>query len=75
MSLKERFIKECENCECDPKYLIVAVKLSSGAIELITNSDQIGNKAEYYKNAYDDEFRLKSNPEIQIINYMLVQEI
>lgn len=71
-NLKARFIDECENRVGDPKYLIVAVQLPTGAIEIITNTDQIGSKAEYYKNAYDDDFCLKANPQIKIINYMLV---
>lgn len=72
MNLKERFMNECETREGDPKYLIVAVLLPTGAVEIITNTEQIGSKAEYYKNAYDNDFCLKANSLIKIINYMLV---
>jgi hypothetical protein len=53
-------------------YLVVAVRLPTGAIEIITNTQQIESKIEYYKNAYDDNFCLKTNTAIQIIGYMLV---
>lgn len=71
-NLKQQFISECENRVDDPKYLIVAVSLPTGATEIITNTEQIGSKAEYYKNAYDENFCLKTNPAIKIIGYMLV---
>lgn len=64
--------KEISKWHTFVKYLVVAVKLPTGAIELITNTDQIESKVEYYKNAYDDNFCLKTNPAIQIVGYMLV---
>lgn len=73
--LRRRFLFETDkqNFELEKvKYLVVAVKLPTGAIELITNTDQIESKVEYYKNAYDDNFCLKTNPAIQIVGYMLV---
>ena len=70
--LKQKFISECENRVGDPKYLIVAVSLPTGAVEIITNTEQIGSKTEYYKNAYDENFCLKTNPAIKIVSYMLV---
>ncbi len=72
MDLKAKFIKECKNREGDPKYLVIAVKLPNGAIELITNTEKIGEKAEYYSKAYDEYFCLKTNPDIKIIDFMLV---
>jgi hypothetical protein len=72
MNLKERFMNECETREEDLKYLIVAIQLPTGAVEIITNTEHIGSKAEYYKNAYDENFCLKANSSIKIINYMLV---
>lgn len=51
---------------------IVAVKLPNGAIETITNYQAVQEKIDYYKNAYDDSFRLKSNPNIRIVGYMMV---
>jgi hypothetical protein len=55
-----------------PQYLVVAVKLPTGATELITNTIMIKEKIEYYISAYDDTFRLKTNPEVSIVGFMLV---
>lgn len=54
------------------KVLTVAVRLPNGAIEVITNTSEIPSKINYYLNAYDEDFKLKSNPEVQIVGYMLV---
>lgn len=73
--LRTKFLeetKEISKWHTFVKYLVAAVKLPTGAIELITNTDQIESKVEYYKNAYDDNFCLKTNPAIQIVGYMLV---
>lgn len=51
---------------------VVAVRLPNGAIETITNYQGLPGKIEYYRKAYDDEFRLKANTAIQIVGYMLV---
>lgn len=50
--------------------MVVAVKLPTGATELIINSEQIHSKVEYYRNAYDKELNLKANPSIQIVGYL-----
>ena len=51
--------------------MVVAVKLPTG-IEIIVNSDNLNGKVEYYKNAYNDDMKLKNNTEIEIVNYMFV---
>ena len=56
----------------EPQYLVVAVRLPNKSVEIITNTQNIPSKMEYYRNAYDDNFKLKTCPDIQIINYMLV---
>lgn len=73
--LRTKFLEETkgiESCAIKHTYLVVAVKLPTGAIELITNTQNIDSKVEYYKNAYDDNFCLKANSQIEIIDYMLV---
>jgi hypothetical protein len=77
-SLKDKFIRESAGYLPDEKvmakaarYLVAAVQLPTGAVELITNTQYIPSKIEYYLKAYDDEFKLKTNPAIQIIGYML----
>jgi len=55
----------------DVKYLVVAIELPTGATELIINTTNIPSKIDYYMNAYDENFRLKANPTIQIVDFML----
>ena len=54
------------------EYLVIAVRLPNGAIELITNTYNLTEKLDYYMNAYDDDLFLKANPEIRIVNWMVV---
>lgn len=69
--LRQRFLKESED-PINRVVLVTAVMLPNGAIETITNSYRLADKIEYLRDAYDDEFRLKSNPEVRIVGYMLV---
>lgn len=55
-----------------PSYLITAVKLPTGAIELAINDKNIVEKIDYILEAYDDDMKLKSNPEISMSNMMIV---
>lgn len=74
-ALRDRFWRDLWYLDYDYdvlKVLTVAVLLPSGAIEVITNTDKLAEKIEYYLDAYDEDFRLKSNPEIKIVGYMLV---
>lgn len=55
-----------------PKCIVVAVQLPTGAIEVITNSEEVDTWIDYYLNAYDKEFKLKNNPGVQIVSFMIV---
>jgi hypothetical protein len=55
-----------------PTYLITAVKLPTGAIELAINNDNIPAKIDYILEAYDENMHLKSNPEIVMQQLMVV---
>ena len=69
--IRESFMDESITEIEKATYLVVAVKLPTGAIELITNTTNLVNKADYYVTAYDDDFRLKNNKDIQIVGYMI----
>ena len=71
LTLKEQLLAVAETIE-EPKALVVAVELPTGAIEIITNTSNIDAKLEYYTTMYDDEFRLLANPEIRIVGAMIV---
>lgn len=55
-----------------PTYLVTAVKLPSGAIELAVNNTGIAEKIDYILEAYDENMHLKSNPEIVMQQLMVV---
>ena len=71
LSLKEQLLAVAETIE-EPKVLVVAVELPTGAIEIITNTSNIDAKLEYYTTMYDDEFRLRTNPKVRIVGAMIV---
>lgn len=58
--------------EFKPTYLITAVKLPTGAIELSVNHDNIADKIEYILEAYDYDMSLKTNHGIVMQNIMIV---
>lgn len=55
-----------------PTYLVTAVKLPTGAIELAVNTDNIPEKIDYILDAYDGDMCLKTNREIVMQNIMIV---
>lgn len=72
--LKNKFNWECDTYKealIEPQLLVVAVKVPSGAIETIINTSEIFSKMDYYRNSYDESFKLKSCDAIQIVGFML----
>ena len=69
--LRKRFINDVKT-NATPELLVIAVKLPTGAIEIMAITSELAEKLQYYMDAYDDEFKLKSNPENRIIGYKLV---
>lgn len=55
-----------------PQYIVTAVKLPTGAIEIAVNHDKIAEKIDYILNAYDEDMRLKTNTDIVMSNIMIV---
>lgn len=58
--------------EFKPTYIVTAVKLPTGAIELAVNTTAITEKINYILEAYDEEMRLKTNTDIVMQNIMVV---
>ena len=54
------------------KWLIMAVKMPNGEFEIISNSHGIEDKIAYYEKAYDDEMRLKTCPDIHIVDFIIL---
>jgi hypothetical protein len=55
-----------------PKYLITAIKLPTGAIEVTVNNENIGAKIDYILDAYNDDMQLKTNTNVVMQNIMIV---
>lgn len=55
-----------------PTYIVTAVKLPTGAIELAVNTSEIKSKIEYILEAYDEDMKLKTNPDINMENVLIV---
>lgn len=68
-ALRQNFLNDIKYME---NVLVVAVQLPGGAIEVIQNFQQLNAKADYYKFAYDEQFRLKVNPAVRIVSFMAV---
>lgn len=68
--LKKNFVRDVKNTVA-PTHLVVAVKLPTGATELITNTQMLADKIAYYETAYDEKFRLRTNNDVKIIGYLL----
>jgi hypothetical protein len=71
VALKEEFVAKMKEVGV-PVIISVAVQLPSGAIEVITNTQDTVTKALYYTDMYDEEFRLKVNPKVRVIGFMVV---
>ena len=55
-----------------PTYIVTAIKLPTGAIELTVNTTAIVDKISYILEAYDEDMCLKTNPDIVMQNIMVV---
>lgn len=55
-----------------PQYIVTAVQLPIGAVELTVNDKEIASKIDYILEAYDDDMRLKTNTSIVMKNIMVV---
>lgn len=74
MTLKERFIDETISKGNGVPVkgfdvLVTLVRLPSGAVEVITNTRQLETKIKYLIETYDENFKLKANPEVEIVGY------
>lgn len=69
MTKKEEFLKAYqEACSSDNAGLTLYIQMPTGEEEMIHNPN-IHAKAQYIAKAYDDDLRLKSNPDICITEY------
>lgn len=65
-------LKKLELLKGKMQLLITVVKLPNGALETITNYQNLGAKMDYLVEAYDDDMKLKTNKNIQIVDCILL---
>lgn len=73
MDKQEKFLNdflEAKDHNVELNKMVVAVKLPTGATELIINTEQIDSKVDYYMTAYNEEMKLINNPAIQIVAWL-----
>ena len=68
---KMKFLREFKQAisEGKTKY-VVAVKLPTGATEIIINTELIETKMEYCDLAYDNDLKLLNCRDIELVGYM-----
>lgn len=73
-SVRQSFLDDTRVIEDfeEVNYLVVAVQLPTGSIELITNTTNIESKIQYYTMMYNEDFRLCTNHAVKIVGYMIV---
>ena len=75
MNAKETFEFEYKNSLelfGEIKKMVIAVKLPTGATEIIINTENIESKYEYYLTAYNDLMQLNNNTNVCIVGCMFV---
>lgn len=70
-TLFERFVNDSESRK-EHSLLVMATRLPSGAIETQTNTTHLDKKVAYIKEAYNEDFALKTNTNIQVMGYILL---
>lgn len=71
MSLKMKFTQDYSQA-IKVHLIVVAVQLPSGAIEIITNHEDLENKYFYYLETYNEDMVMYKNPNIKIIDWMIL---
>lgn len=75
MTLKDEFIQSYERSIFEFKVvtkMVIAVRLPTGATELIINTEDIEKKFTYYLEAYNDDMQLKNNNDVQVVGCLFV---
>lgn len=71
------FVKASESKKAKKaNFMVVYIQVGDGFPEAIINpKENFEAKIEYYKNAYDEELRLKTNSEVKMIDYDFVKYV
>lgn len=75
MLTREKIIKKVENLDKESKPLslvVTVVKLPTGALEVITNTQFLIEKIRYILDAYDENLRLKKCNDIELVDCIIL---
>jgi hypothetical protein len=65
-------LKKLESLKGKIRLFILVIELPNGGLETITNYQNLYEKMDYIVEAYDNDLKLKNNPNIQIIDFILL---
>lgn len=71
MSLKRKFTQDYSE-KGQVNLIVVAVQLPNGAIEIIQNHECLEDKYFYYLETYNEDMVMYKNPNIRILNWMIL---
>lgn len=71
MSLKMKFTQDYSE-KVQVNLIVVAVQLPNGAVEIIQNHECLEDKYFYYLETYDEDMVMYKNPNIRILNWMIL---
>ncbi len=69
---KDQFLYDFEKSKKQMIILVVNRPEAFDSKEIIINSSELESKIEHYRNTYDDDLKLKRNPDIFIENYIFI---
>jgi hypothetical protein len=72
LSIKDQFLFDFEKSKKQMIIIVVNRPEAQDSREIIINSSELDDKINYYKEAYDDELKLKRNSDVYIENYMFI---
>lgn len=72
MLLRDNLMKKLD--KSNKRVIVTVVLLPSKVPEVIVNYEGLEEKAEYIKNAYDENLRLKTNQDIVLIDIIVICE-
>lgn len=71
MSAKMKFVQDYSE-KIKIRAIVVAIQLPSGAVEIITNYEDLENKYMYYLETYDSDIIMYKNRTIRILGWIIL---
>lgn len=71
LNIFKNILEDMISGQTNVKIIILVIELPSGALEVITNSENLIDKMQYIINTYDDRLHMKSNQDIRIADYII----